>query len=204
MGERKGKPSYGSRGKTGCGDTFKPIKIIAAIKAYFTAGRSMLGAGKLLGVSAEPIILVFKDYGIYKKAIRGKRKQRLCKKCGTNITPYGKGKVCNTCQGLMMRGERHHNWTGGADNPLLALRRCAEMTEWKKAVHERDDWTCLICGTRGGKLNAHHILPLRDRQDLAYVVSNGITLCEQHHRPTIAHEYEYAQLLLCLLERRKV
>jgi len=52
---------------------------------------------------------------------------------------------------------------------------------WRKAVFERDNYTCLICGERGGDLNAHHIKSWAKFPALRYDVKNGITLCIKCH-----------------------
>lgn len=61
-------------------------------------------------------------------------------------------------------------------------RNTKEYQEWRAAVFRRDNYTCQICGQRGGTLNAHHIkryrLCVAGRTD----VSNGITLCQSCHR----------------------
>jgi len=58
---------------------------------------------------------------------------------------------------------------------------------WRKLVYNKDNYTCKICGDRGGcghrvKLNAHHILPYAKYPNVRYDISNGITLCEKCHR----------------------
>ncbi len=50
--------------------------------------------------------------------------------------------------------------------------------EWRTAVFLRDNYTCQICGTRGGSLNAHHKKQWAKYPELRYTVSNGITVCE--------------------------
>lgn len=61
-------------------------------------------------------------------------------------------------------------------------RQCAEYKAWRKAVYERDDYTCQTCGKRGVKLNAHHKKAYAFYPDLRYDVSNGITLCCSCHK----------------------
>lgn len=63
-----------------------------------------------------------------------------------------------------------------------AGRRTKEYKQWRSDVFSRDNFTCQICGKRGGKLNAHHIL--RYSRDVIHrtAIENGITLCEQCHR----------------------
>ena len=53
---------------------------------------------------------------------------------------------------------------------------------WRLAVYERDDFTCQECGSRGVRLNAHHIKSWRKHPDLRFAISNGITLCESCHK----------------------
>lgn len=63
-----------------------------------------------------------------------------------------------------------------------AGRRCAEYARWRKSVYERDKYTCQRCGSKGGRLNAHHIKPYATHPSRRYDLENGITLCEQCHR----------------------
>ena len=52
---------------------------------------------------------------------------------------------------------------------------------WRKAVYERDYYTCVKCGKHGGDLNAHHIESYADAPDQRFEVSNGATLCPSCH-----------------------
>ncbi|MEM9966480.1 MAG: HNH endonuclease signature motif containing protein [Pseudomonadota bacterium] len=45
---------------------------------------------------------------------------------------------------------------------------------------DRDGWACVQCGARRG-LECDHILPVRDRPDLAYTLSNLQILCGRCH-----------------------
>ncbi len=65
-----------------------------------------------------------------------------------------------------------------------AFRSRAEYKKWRKAVFERDNYTCQFCGERGGKLNADHILPFAVFPDLRLDIDNGRTLCVPCHRTT--------------------
>ncbi len=55
---------------------------------------------------------------------------------------------------------------------------------WRKAVFDRDGYTCQHCGEKGGRLNADHIMKWSDYPELRYDVSNGRTLCQDCHRET--------------------
>lgn len=65
-----------------------------------------------------------------------------------------------------------------------AGRKTSEYKEWRKAVFERDNYTCQLCGKRGGKLNAHHIERYRNCIERRTDISNGITLCDACHKKT--------------------
>ena len=66
------------------------------------------------------------------------------------------------------------------------FRRIPEYIKWRKAVFERDNYTCQKCKKRGGRLNAHHIKPFSQYRDLRTEIANGITLCEKCHK--LAHK----------------
>lgn len=54
-------------------------------------------------------------------------------------------------------------------------------TDWRKAVFERDNYTCQHCQQRGQALQAHHIRSWSKFPDLHYEVVNGLTLCKSCH-----------------------
>ena len=65
---------------------------------------------------------------------------------------------------------------------LKVRRRSVEMTEWRDTVLRRDDYTCQICKSRGGRLNAHHLNCYADFPEEAFDVDNGVTLCASCHK----------------------
>lgn len=92
-------------------------------------------------------------------------------------------------------GADHWNWKGGkyTGEP----RHTWQWKEWRKAVYERDNYTCRGCGTKGKQKNTfhpHHILPVRDFPHLIYELSNGITLCVECHEKTMMKEYRYVAI----------
>ena len=82
------------------------------------------------------------------------------------------------------KGAGNYFWKGGINGENDTLRHRREYKEWRTSVYERDDYTCQCCGTRGGKLNAHHINQFSDYPELRYNVNNGITLCVKCHDAT--------------------
>lgn len=78
-----------------------------------------------------------------------------------------------------------HRFNNGRRKQLTntnADRNKPEYFEWRIFVYERDNYTCQICGKRGGELNAHHIKPWSKFPDLRFSVDNGVTLCKKCHK----------------------
>ena len=75
---------------------------------------------------------------------------------------------------------------------------------WKAKVFERDEIRCVKCDTEEGRLEAHHIIPVRDieNEELLFDVNNGVTLCIHCHRGITYHEYEYVDFFRELLQKR--
>lgn len=84
-----------------------------------------------------------------------------------------------------------HEWDGYSSNWRTRMWNSSENQAWRKAVFERDEFRCKTCGVVGGKLEAHHIIPVRRNRKLLFEITNGITLCELCHFPTIRNERAY-------------
>jgi hypothetical protein len=82
-------------------------------------------------------------------------------------------------------GANNPSWKGGNKSPNREARRRFDKTrkakDWRKAVMDRDMWTCVDCGAQGNQLHAHHILSWSACQERRLDVSNGVTLCGQCH-----------------------
>lgn len=59
------------------------------------------------------------------------------------------------------------------------MEKLLSRDEFRNAVFERDGHKCVICSADGK--DAHHIIERRLFTDGGYYLSNGATLCEQHH-----------------------
>jgi len=80
-----------------------------------------------------------------------------------------------------LRGDKHWNWQGGKTSVNAKGRNSLKIKIWKRAVMERDDFTCQMCGLRGGRLQAHHIKAFADHEELRADINNGVTLCVSCH-----------------------
>ncbi len=100
------------------------------------------------------------------------------------MVPWSKGK-----QNPHVKGEKNKSWKGGVTSQNNLIRRSGKMQDWRKAIFERDDYTCQECGTRSARgviafLHADHIKPFAYFPELRFELSNGRTLCYQCHLKT--------------------
>lgn len=132
------------------------------------------------------VCMLLKEYGIPNKSNEYKRGVPCSSKTkfksgqrpwnlGISTPSPNKGKT-------FPRGENHWNYKGGPKK----TRHQADPyhRDWRKLVFERDNYTCVFCGQRGGILNADHILPYSLFLDRRYDLDNGRTLCVPCHRTT--------------------
>jgi hypothetical protein len=82
------------------------------------------------------------------------------------------------------RGANCNFWKGGITPIHKALRSSQKYRFWREAVFLRDNWTCIICKQKGGRLNADHILPFAHYPALRFALNNGRTLCLPCHKKT--------------------
>jgi len=94
-------------------------------------------------------------------------------------TPWNKG--MSGKYSVDYRGKKNHMWKGGITPINKKIRRSLEFKFWREAVFMRDNYTCQICGERGGTLHPNHIKKFSDYPKLRFKTLNGITLCEGCH-----------------------
>ena len=81
--------------------------------------------------------------------------------------------------------EGTHNFGDGTKTPVRkAIYNSLEYKLWREAVFKRDDYTCIWCFQRGGKLQADHIKPFAFFPELRFALDNGRTLCKNCHLTT--------------------
>lgn len=116
-----------------------------------------------------------------------------------NLVSYNSGNI----------GNKNSSWKGGITLLQGKIRRLPEYSIWRKAIFERDNYTCQQCFKKGGDLEAHHNIetfakllieflnqynqfsPYEDKEILVRLaitykpfwdINNGITYCKVCHR----------------------
>ena len=76
---------------------------------------------------------------------------------------------------------KNHLYKGGITPINKLVRTSFEYKLWRRAVYERDNFTCQKHGGSGGNLVAHHINNFADFPELRLAIDNGITLSKKAH-----------------------
>jgi hypothetical protein len=82
-------------------------------------------------------------------------------------------------------GAKNPRWQGGVTSKNNLIRTSVAMDNWRRAVFERDSYTCQRCGDNsGGNLVAHHLIPFASKygKNLRLSVGNGWTVCAKCHK----------------------
>ena len=96
------------------------------------------------------------------------------------------------------RGKNHHNWQGGITELNWQIRNSLKYKNWRRLIHKRDNWTCQLCGKKGGKIHVDHkekfakilyennIKTLEDALNCKEIwdIDNGRVLCKDCHEKT--------------------
>lgn len=140
----------------------------------------VVGSGSLRSGNTKSCGCLRKEIG-KKIGISNKGSQRT-KESRKNISEARKGKNV---------GENHPRWNYTfTQTDRQDIRKYPEYYEWRKAVYDRDNYTCQKCGEVSGVLNAHHIESYNNNNELRTTLENGITLCDTCHKD-FHHQFGY-------------
>lgn len=79
-----------------------------------------------------------------------------------------------------LRGSNNPSWKGGLRGiDYRERRRFRHLMQ--KQVFERDDYTCQLCGERGGDLQVDHIQSWAEYVELRFSLENCRTVCKPCH-----------------------
>lgn len=130
-----------------------------------------------------------------------------CVICGSEMSlrrsEVGKKSTCSpdcasAYKSARQIGEKSHLWKGGRTEKNRRIRNSRQATAWRSAVMQRDNFTCSVCGARGGKLSVDHVLPWSTFPELRFDVRNGQTVCRTCHGalPTTGHRVKRVDQLV--------
>lgn len=110
---------------------------------------------------------------------------------------------------IIASGKRNYSYKGGVTSVKEKIRKSLKYRIWRESVFKRDDYTCIWCNKKGGKLNADHIIPFYKivekiqfqhgvenlfenslKDVLLWDLSNGRTLCIQCHKNTDTYGFK--------------
>jgi 5-methylcytosine-specific restriction endonuclease McrA len=187
-----------------------PIK--QEVTDYYLQGHSLIETATHFGIAEGSVSNILIRQGIPRRSrsegnklkwTPDKRKKQSNALIGNSRT-LGKAWIYNkVVHRPSLRGDRNPSWRGGKTPLRLAIREYPEYVQWRKAVFERDNYTCTRCNAQcceGNKviLNADHITPLAlilrqynvsSKEDALacaaiWNISNGRTFCKTCHRLT--------------------
>jgi thymidylate synthase (FAD) len=84
-------------------------------------------------------------------------------------------------------------WRGGVSTDREGIARWTSQRAHR--IHERNGWTCQLCGQRKSELHCHHVIPVWAEPALGKEESNLTTLCGECHRGISGRELEVAEKL---------
>jgi 5-methylcytosine-specific restriction endonuclease McrA len=118
---------------------------------------------------------------------------RVCANCGKGFRRRRhNGKLGVFCSPqCASKGKFNSNWRGGITPKRLLDRNSLRAEEWRKAVFERDQYMCQLCGQMGDQLTAHHLREFSRFPEQRWQLDNGITLCKECHEVVIHYLKNY-------------
>lgn len=81
------------------------------------------------------------------------------------------------------KGELHPNWNPNLPEKIRNLQRkdLHKVQKIREKVFKRDNFTCVVCNSKGGSLQAHHICSWKYYPELRYDQTNITTVCITCH-----------------------
>jgi hypothetical protein len=111
--------------------------------------------------------------------------------CGTissiAFSKFKAGQRCGNCKcrkiSEKLTGPNNPSWRDDlTDEDRIKERTIPGYDKWRMSVFERDGFTCVACGSKGGKVNAHHLESYARVPESRTDINNGATLCVPCHR----------------------
>lgn len=84
--------------------------------------------------------------------------------------------------------------------------RNPQYIRWRKSVYARDNYKCKWpgCKSTSKKINAHHIKKWASYPLLRFIITNGITLCWDHHDSIKGKEEMYEKFFNDILSQELI
>lgn len=94
--------------------------------------------------------------------------------------PYRRKKYCSKECRDKSKGVTHWRFKGKETRGNQTRRNWKEAIDFRKSVHERDNYKCRICGNKSKQ--THHIFGWAENETLRYDKNNGIAVCIPCHK----------------------
>ncbi|MGD2182934.1 FAD-dependent thymidylate synthase [Lusitaniella coriacea] len=97
-----------------------------------------------------------------------------------NLSEESRRRRIENARRYAKRGSESIFWKGGTSNNRELIG--AWTRQIAPEVHRKFNYICQKCGTRGGLLHAHHLVPIFADVSLAYNLDNLVSLCKSCHQ----------------------
>ena len=157
------------------------------IRLYIENHLSIRDIAKHLGVAETQIRKSLKFHNIarrmryWKSSQNKKGKIVSCAVCGKEI--YRKNYNLNKFNVFFCSWDClkiHQSITKSISELPESWRSRKDYRSWRRKILQRDNRTCKMCESIEKPI-AHHIVEAKERPDLKYEITNGITLCQKCH-----------------------
>lgn len=94
--------------------------------------------------------------------------------------PWNKGKKTDPeiVKKVSLSLKGRNVWNKGI---LKSKKRFARLyIKWRNSIYERDEYKCTICGSKEN-IQAHHIVPWKESEELRFDINNGKCVCHSCH-----------------------